>query len=108
MHLASYYPRKLIEVFFKSVYDNIWTFFSSKKYRNSNLFSRLIPSTISVSDDAGSEAEPVIPAPPPGYESQPGFSVVTDELLPPSSQHKKPDSSSNKKCSKNNDLESRL
>ena len=76
-------------------------------------FCRLIPSTISVSDDAGSEAEPVIPAPPPGYESQPGFSVVTDELLPPSSQHKKPDSSgssssSNKKCSKNNDLESRL
>eukprot|EP00093_Oithona_nana_P006064 06064.XXX_25551_35920_1 [CDS] Oithona nana genome sequencing. len=69
---------------------------------------RLIPSTISVSDDAGSDPEPVIPAPPPGYESQPGFSVVTDELLPPSSQHKKPDSSSNKKCSKNNDLESRL
>lgn len=62
-----------------------------------------------MSDDAGSDPEPVIPAPPPGYESQPGFSVVTDELLPPSSsQHKKPDSSSNKKCSKNNDLESRL
>ena len=66
---------------------------------------RLIPSAISVSDDGNcSEPEPV-PAPPPGYESQPGFSVVTDELLPQTAT--KSSHQDSNKCSKN-DLESRL